>query len=991
MSHRPNYQGGRRGGAAGGGRRGGGRGGGGRGGRGGEQRWWDPVWRAQKLAQKAAEFEVMDENEWWNKMDQFKKGGEQEMIIKCQFRREDQEVLSDMAHQLGLHFHAYNKGKTLVASKVPLPNYRADLDERHGSTQKEIRMSTDIEKRVGSLLNNSNGASASGNSVGAFSHSATNSSINVVKSVSHLENDVAKDKISAELKQKEDKMKASESVQAMRSFREKLPAFKVRSEFLKAVAGNQVLVVSGETGCGKTTQLPQFILEEQISLLRGADCNIICTQPRRISAMSVAARISSERGENLGETIGYQIRLETKRSKNTRLLFCTTGVLLRQLVLDPNLTGVSHLLVDEIHERGMYEDFLLIILKDVLPRRPDLRLILMSATINAELFSQYFGNAPTIHIPGLTFPVAELYLEDVLEKTQYKIQSESDNFQINSRRRNRQPDSKKDPLTELFEDVDIDSHYKSYSINTRRSLEAWSGVQLDLGLVESSIEYICRHEGDGAILVFLTGWDEISKLLDRIKANTFLGDTRKFLVLPLHGSMPTVNQREIFDRPPASTRKIVLATNIAESSITIDDVVYVIDCGKAKETSYDALNKLACLLPSWISKASAHQRRGRAGRVQPGVCYRLYPRMVYDAMPQYQLPEILRTPLQELSLNIKSLQLGSIGLFLAKALQPPDPLSVQNAIELLKTIGALDEREELTPLGRHLCTLPLEPNIGKMLLMGSIFQCLNPALTIAAALAHRDPFVLPINRKEEADDAKRSFAGDSYSDHIALLKAFEGWKEAKRTRTERSFCWENFLSPITLQMMDDMRKQFVDLLSDIGFVDKSKGPISYNQYGDDLEMVCAILCAGLYPNVVQCKRRGKRTSFYTKEVGKVDIHPASVNAGVHLFPLPYMVYSEKVKTSSIYVRDSTNISDYALLMFGGNLLPSKSGEGIEMLGGYLHFSASKSVLELIKKLRGELDKLLNRKIEEPGLDITVEGKGVVAAVVELLHSQNVRY
>lgn len=225
----------------------------------------------------------------------------------------------------------------------------------------------------------------------------------------------------------------------------------------------------------------------------------------------------------------------------------------------------------------------------------------------------------------------------------------------------------------------------------------------------------------------------------------------------------------------------------------------------------------------------------------------------------------------------------------------------------------------------------------------------------------------------------------------ALLKAFEGWKEAKRNGKDRAFCWENFLSSVTLQMMDDMRLQFLDLLSDIGFVDKSKGPTAYNLYSHDLEIVCAILCAGLYPNVVQCKRRGKRTAFYTKDVGEVDIHPASVNAGVHLFPLPYVVYSEKVKTSSIYIRDSTNISDYALLLFGGNLIPSKSGEGIEMLGGYLHFSASKSVIELIWKLRGELDKLLNRKIEDPGFDITTEGRAIVAAVVELLHSQDVRY
>ncbi|PIN16263.1 ATP-dependent RNA helicase A [Handroanthus impetiginosus] len=993
MSHRPNFQGGRRG---GGGRGGGGRGSGGRsGGRGGggEQRWWDPVWRAERLRQKAAEIEVMDQSEWWGKLEQMKKGEEQEMIIRRNFSRDDQQIMADMAYQLGLYFHAYNKGKALVVSKVPLPNYRADLDERHGSTKKEIKMSTEIEKKVGNLLKSSNESTSAENNSSTSSGTATLQSrpVEMGRSSLLLQNDTAYEGLNIELKQKQEKMRESDSVKAMLVFREKLPACKVRSEFLEAVAANQVLVVSGETGCGKTTQLPQFILEEEISSLRGASCNIICTQPRRISAISVAARISSERGEKLGETVGYQIRLESKQSAQTRLLFCTTGVLLRQLVQDPDLTGVTHLLVDEIHERGMNEDFLLIILRDILPRRPDLRLILMSATINADLFSKYFGNAPTIHIPGLTFPVKEFYLEDVLEKTRYSIQSEFDNFPGNSRRGRRLQESKEDPLTELFEDADIDALYKGYSTSTRRSLEAWSGSQLDLGLVEATIEHICRNEGSGAILVFLTGWDDISKLLDKLKANNILGDPNKFLLLALHGSMPTINQREIFGRPPPNVRKIVLATNIAESSITIDDVVYVVDCGKAKETSYDALNKLACLLPSWISKASAHQRRGRAGRVQPGVCYRLYPKMIHDAMSQYQLPEMLRTPLQELCLHIKSLQLGEISNFLSKALQPPDPLSVENAIELLKTIGALDDREELTPLGRHLCTLPLDPNIGKMLLMGAIFRCLNPALTIAAALAHRDPFVLPINRKEEADAAKRSFAGDSCSDHIALLKAYEGWKDAKRSRKEKTFCWENFLSPVTLQMIADMRFQFLDLLSGIGFVDKSQGPEAYNQYSDDMEMVCAILCAGLYPNVVQCKRRGKRTTFYTKDVGKVDVHPSSVNAGVHLFPLPYMVYSEKVKTSSIYIRDSTNISDYALLMFGGNLIPSKGGDGIEMLGGYLHFSASKTVLDLIRKLRGELDKLLTRKIEDPGLDVMVEGKGVVTAVIELLHSQEVRY
>ncbi|KAF6983389.1 hypothetical protein CFC21_011218 [Triticum aestivum] len=986
------YRGGRGGGTNSQRGRGRGRGGGGRGGRGGggggrgEQRWWDPQWRAERLRQMASEVEKVDEHEWWNTIGQLREGSQQELVVKKNFGRDGQNTLAHIAQRHGLYFNAYNKGKTLVFSKVPLPDYRADLDERHGSSQNEIKMSNETERRVENLLSraqSNNNASASTSTV-SMRQSLPSTSTAVAESTTYVD----KQKLSFQLRDMQRSKKMMPSARSMQSFREKLPAFKAREEFLKAVAANQVLVISGETGCGKTTQLPQFILEEEIDNLRGADCSIICTQPRRISAISVAARVGSERGEELGETVGYQIRLESKRSTQTRLLFCTTGVLLRKLVQEPDLVGVSHLLVDEIHERGMNEDFLIIILRDLLPRRPDLRLVLMSATINAELFSKYFGDAPIMHIPGFTFPVAELFLEDILEKTQYKIKSERDNFQGNSRKK-RLASVKNDPLADVFQDVDINKEYGNYSITTRQSLEAWSVTELDLSLVEGTIEYICRHEGEGAILVFLTGWDEISKLLDKIKGNNLLGNSNKFLVLPLHGSMPTVNQREIFDRAPANMRKIVLATNIAESSITIDDVVYVIDCGKAKETSYDALNKLACLLPSWISKASAHQRRGRAGRVQPGVCYRLYPKVIHDAMPQFQLPEILRTPLQELCLTIKSLQLGAVASFLAKSLQPPDPLSVKNAIELLKTIGALDDLEELTYLGRHLCTLPLDPNIGKMLLIGSVFQCLDPALTIAAALAYRNPFVLPIDRKEEADAVKRSFAGDSCSDHIALLKAFEAWKEAKRSGRERSFCWENFLSPMTLKMMDDMRNQFFDLLSDIGFVSKTRGVKAYNHYGKDLEMVSAVLCAGLYPNVIQCKRRGKRTAFYTKDVGKVDIHPSSVNAGVQQFPLPYLVYSEKVKTASIYVRDSTNISDYALLLFGGSLSPSNTGEGIEMLAGYLHFSAPKRIIELIQRLRGELDKLLQRKIEEPALDIFSEGKGVVAAAIELLHSQNI--
>ncbi|KAJ6759888.1 ATP-DEPENDENT RNA HELICASE [Salix purpurea] len=255
------------------------------------------------------------------------------------------------------------------------------------------------------------------------------------------------------------------------------------------------------------------------------------------------------------------------------------------------------------------------------------------------------------------------------------------------------------------------------------------------------------------------------------------------LLLACHGSMASSEQRLIFDKPEDGVRKIVLATNMAETSITINDVVFVVDCGKAKETSYDALNNTPCLLPSWISKAAARQRRGRAGRVQPGECYHLYPRSVYDAFADYQLPELLRTPLQSLCLQIKSLQLGSISEFLSRALQPPEPLSVQNAVDYLKVIGALDEHENLTVLGRHLSVLPVEPKLGKMLILGTIFNCLDPIMTVVAGLSVRDPFLIPFDKKDLAESAKAQFSARDCSDHIALVRAYNGWKDAERQQS----------------------------------------------------------------------------------------------------------------------------------------------------------------------------------------------------------------
>eukprot|EP00850_Spirogloea_muscicola_P021523 SM000252S09075 [mRNA] locus=s252:79854:86589:- [translate_table: standard] len=1043
--------------------------------------------RRRRLSRAAAE---VDRGVWLARLRELRDaGGGGELVVRDNYGRDGVAALRALAAELGLHSQAYGKGTStvLVVSTDALPNYRAELDARHGQSQRRIALAGATEDRVERMLaelrqspqpREEEAAALSSAAIDdraplgavdswedvemgpqeAAAAAADTAAVKRWQRSKHENREEgggvdSMESESRQMRERQRTMQATEQGRAMRAQRARLPAFGMRAELLRAVSDNQVVVISGETGCGKTTQLPQFILEEAVEAGRGAAVSIICTQPRRISAVSVAGRVAMERGEAVSGAVGYQIRLESRASSATRLLFCTTGVLLRKLVKSPMLEGVTHVVVDEIHERGMNEDFLIIVLRDLLPRRRDLRLVLMSATINAHLFSKYLGGAPMAHIPGYTYPVEELFLEDVLERTRHMIGDDKEGRgdrggswpasaaaagqgrRVGRRSRDAAPalPKDKDPMVDVFEQVDITMEYGRYSPSTRASLEHWSPEVLDLDLVlflgsrlhrcfathgyrrvircpcdgleggalrvsafaalaaetategpcqvASTVDHICSSEAQGAVLVFLTGWDDIAKLAELLR-----GRLGRAVVLPLHGSMPTVNQKEIFQRPPHGTRKVVLATNIAETSITIDDVVYVVDCGKAKETRYDALNKLECLAPTWISQASARQRRGRAGRVQPGVCYRLYPRVLHDALPKFQTPEMLRTPLQELCLQIKDLQLGELQQFLAKALQPPEPLAVQNATELLRTIGALDKDEELTPLGWHLASLPIDPRLGKMLLIASLLGCLGPSLTIAAALSHREPFVLPVDRKEAADEAKRRFSLGTRSDHVALLQAYDGWMRAKRQGNERSYCWDNFLSQPALQMISTMRLQFFDLLSDIGFVDRVAGIQEYNRLGTDLEAVRAVLVAGLFPSVAQIKRKGRRVEFFTREDGRVAPHPSSVNAREGDFREPWLVYGEKVKTKEIYLRDTSAVSDYALLLFGGELSPRAGDGGFDMLGGYLQFSATPKTAQLVHELRAQLDQLLQRKIDNPHLDLHSKGRVVMTAVMELLHS-----
>nr|XP_043640273.1 DExH-box ATP-dependent RNA helicase DExH3 [Erigeron canadensis] len=934
---------------------------------------------------------VANIDEWkWKLTMLLRSETDQEIVSRDKRDKRDYEQISNVATRMGLYCEMY--GKVMVASKVPLPNYRPDLDDKR--PQREVVIPLSLQRRVEGLLQEhldrmhlNSGDVASTTNETSHEAEVVNRGGNQDPLVDGSLMEKVLQRRSLQMRNMQRAWEESPEGKKMLQARMSLPSFREKERLLQAIAQNQVIIISGETGCGKTTQLPQYILESEIESGRGAFCNILCTQPRRISAMAVAERVSTERGEPLGESVGYKVRLEGMKGKNTHLLFCTSGILLRRLLSDNNLHGVTHVFVDEIHERGMNEDFLLIVLKELLPRRRDLRLILMSATLNAELFSNFFEGAPMIHIPGFTHPVRAHFLEDILEITGYKLTSfnQIDDYgqeKLWKTQRQLVPRKRKNQITTLVEDALSQSSFESYSLKARDSLSCWTPDSIGFNLIEAVLCHICRKEREGAVLVFMTGWDDISCLKTQLKAHPLLGDPNRVQLLTCHGSMATSEQKLIFEKPPPNVRKVVLATNMAEASITINDIVFVVDCGKAKETTYDALNNTPCLLPSWISQASARQRRGRAGRVQPGECYHLYPRCVYEAFSEYQLPELLRTPLNSLCLQIKSLHVGSIGEFLSAALQPPEPLAVQNAVDFLKLIGALDENENLTHLGEYLAMLPLDPKLGKMLIMGAFFRCVDPILTIVAGLSVRDPFLLPQEKKDKASDAKSRFSAKDYSDHMALVRAYEGWKEAEREGSAYEYCWRNFLSAQTLQAIHSLRNQFHYILKDARLLEAETGinnRLSHNQ-----SLVRAIICAGLFPGIASVVHRETSMSFKTMDDGQVMLYANSVNTRYQTIPYPWLVFGEKVKVNTVFIRDSTGVSDSILILFGGGLVNGATPGHLKMLGGYIDFFMDPTLADSFVKLKQELDQLLQKKLKDPIFNIHKEGKYLMLAVQELV-------
>eukprot|EP00092_Neocalanus_flemingeri_P073805 GFUD01091162.1.p1 GENE.GFUD01091162.1~~GFUD01091162.1.p1 ORF type:complete len:1281 (+),score=425.03 GFUD01091162.1:331-4173(+) len=870
--------------------------------------------------------------------------------------------------------------------------------------------------------------------------------------------------------------KVSGEVSSLMSVRKSLPAWKERTRIVDLLRKNQVVVISGMTGCGKSTQVPQFILDDWLCGDSRTDhCSVVCTQPRRISAIGVAGRVAVERGEKPGEVVGYQIRLETKASEKTRLMFCTTGILLRRLEGDPTLGDITHVIVDEVHERSEESDFLLMILRDTLPVRPDLRVILMSATVNAELFSSYFKGAPVLEIPGRTFPVQQVFLEEILENIPYCLEENSPYARRQERNQGGQGGLDKEVFKGDCRDAYLDQmdadlllsgegvkaaknkqwdescdskqlyqRYGDWSEQTARTLALMNWDKINYDLVEAMVVFIadggtrdCPDPTTGSLLVFLPGMQEIMTLYDQLSSHPRLGTKAgKFLLVPLHSSLSSEEQQLVFSKPKAGVRKIVISTNMAETSITIEDCVFVVDVGRMKEKRFDPNKNMESLDTVWVSQANALQRKGRAGRVMEGFCFHLYTQFRYDNhMRKDPVPEIQRVPLEKMVLRIKILpafQGRSVKQVLSNVLEPPSVDGVDTALSRLKNVGALFPDNSLTPLGYHLAQLPVDVRIGKLMLYGAVFRCLDAALTIAACLSNRSPFVSPFREREAANRARSKFAAGN-SDQLTAWRAYRAWATAAGAGQQAGwvFSQENFLSQKTLQMISQMKHQFVELLASIGFVPnnpKSRdldraargkggadsvavvtGP-AINANNDNNRVVSAVLCAALYPNIVKVltpEAKYKQTAagamckppsaedlkFKTSEDGYVNIHPSSITSNVSHFETPYLVFHEKVKTSRVFVREVSMVPMYPMVLFGGTGVDIVMHRGqfvISLEEGWIKFICdTHQIAELLKEMRLELDNVLEDKISSPNTDLMTDPRGsaIIKTIVRLISTE----
>ncbi|CAG9788761.1 unnamed protein product [Diatraea saccharalis] len=769
----------------------------------------------------------------------------------------------------------------------------------------------------------------------------------------------------------------------MKKFRETLPTYKKSEDLLNVINNNQVVVISGETGCGKSTQVPQIILDHALMNKKGANVKLLITQPRRIAASSLAVRVAKERAESMGVSVGYAVRLEKEEARpRGSMMFCTTGILLVDLETNQGLTDYSHIILDEVHERDCHIDFAMCMLKQVLQKRKDLKLILMSATIDAEKLSAFFNDCPMMHIEGLAYPVKDVYLEEILHLTHFQLKDVPQPKGDHKFRggRNRAAAAGNEKAIQYRAEIRpwLESIKKNLDPSVYQTLQDHRIEDLNMDLIFEVIKYICRGP-PGAILVFLPGIGEITKLLKIIHENeSYLGS--KCEVHALHSKLPTLEQNKIFESPPSHIRKIIVATNIAETSITIDDIVYVIDCGKIKYNGLNVEQNFTTLKTEWVLQANLRQRRGRAGRCQPGVCYHLVTTYRAGVLEERLLPELQRSNLLEPVLTIKRLRLGKAADAFKNVPDSPSETTVERAVTHLQQCGALDDNETLTPLGWHLARLPVHPAAGKLVLFGALFGCLDRAASVAAVWSFKDPFLLIIDKEDEVKAVKRRLALGEPSDHIAVSEALIQWERCAPYK-RRNYAYQNFLSHNTLELLSDMKNQIGDNLKQMGFLSSGRVTSAWeNRNTDNLSLFKAIIAASLYPNIATARwtrfnarnpNKPVRVKVKTPE-GNVTIHPSSMMSPPKKNPVKpctnmganWLVYWLKQKSSDLFVIDVTLVYTLPLLFFGELKVFDNEEDPLFCNISISSYKVNvlKESAELLLELRNLLDQVLASKI-----------------------------
>ncbi|CCH62145.1 hypothetical protein TBLA_0G02030 [Henningerozyma blattae CBS 6284] len=809
----------------------------------------------------------------------------------------------------------------------------------------------------------------------------------------------------------------------MQDVRANLPAWKKKSLIVDLIMSHQVVLITGETGSGKSTQVVQFLLDSLQTNGDFGNTNIICTQPRRISAIGLAERVSEERCVECGDEVGYIIRGVNKTKPSTRIKFMTTGVLVRILQNDTTFLNNTIIVIDEVHERSIDTDLIVILLKNLLSKIKNLKIVLMSATVNVDIFKNYFPKLGTCHIEGRTFPIKDYYLEDVLEMVNFKIKKPKGKY------------------------VDSDNEDDDNLLTPGADSKFFRSGQINYDLIIETVDFVHqeldKNDDDGSIIVFLPGVAEINKCC-RMLSSTVTG----LEVLPLHSALSPDDQKRVF-KNFKSRRKVVVSTNIAETSITIDDCVCTIDTGKAKTMFYNPKDNTTRLTESFISQAESKQRRGRAGRVREGMSFKLFSRRLYEedmvAMPA---PEIKRVSLESLYLSVKSMGIKNVKEFLRTGLESPPLDALNRAEKMLQTIGLVNEYDStLTELGKYVSLMPvMDSKHGKLLVYSIIFGCADIGILLVSLLGiGAMPFVGGSDNRDNIRQIMSKY--NKKGDLLAMVEIVSKYLNIENPSEKRSYMNENYLSFNKMRELKSLTTQYYSILKDVGFLPMNYKP-HYSEYlnrnSKNLDIISAILIGASYPNVASVElpdpkflataqgaiekdpeatsiKYWIRNEQYIDKLDELEeeennsttnqksifdlrnsmplpktrafIHPSSITfSSKNIAPeevqllldnqqpilkkstdmvalkYPFMIYNSAHTTSKLFLSNITPVNTLSVLLFGGPLhyeISEKIHSPGIILDNWLPIRTWCKNGLLIKELRNLLDESINSKLENP--------------------------